>query len=178
MAKYVLDPDHTSAQFTVRHMMVTWVKGQFSKVSGSLVFDPRDIAGMSVEAEIDTSSIYTGVDKRDADLRSSNYFDVEKYPTITFKSSRVECAALDRCFVHGELNVHGVTRPVTLDVQFAGPSHFQDEDRLYTTYGFHAKTMVNREEFGMMTNLELEYGGFMVGKHAYLTINAEADLEE
>ena len=178
MAKYLLDPDHTAAQFTVRHMMVTWVNGYFSKVSGTLIFDPLDVAKSTVEAEIDVASISTGVERRDADLRSANYFDAEKYPKITFKSSRVEYAGLDHCLVHGDLAVHGVTRPVTLDVRYAGPSHFQDEDKLYTTFGFHATTRVNREDFSMLTNLELEHGGFMVGKHAYLTLNAEADLVE
>ena len=178
MAKFVLDPDHSSAEFTVRHMMVTWVSGHFSKVAGTLYFDPLKIAESSVEAEIDVASVWTGVEKRDKDLQSPNYFDVRKYPKITFKSTRVESAGLDHCLVHGDLTVHGVTRPVTLDVRFAGPSHYQDETGKYTTYGFRAKTRMNREDFGMLTNHELEHGGFMVGKHAYLTVDAEADLVE
>ncbi len=178
MAKFVIDPDHTAAGFTVRHMMVSWVHGQFSRVAGTLYFDPADVGSLSVEAEIDAASLYTGVDKRDQDLRSPNYFDVERYPKIIFKSSGCECVALDSCVVRGDLTIHGITRPVTLDVRFSGPSQFQDDDRLYTTYGFRAKTMVNREDFGMMTNMPIGAGGFMVGKHAYLTINAEMDLEE
>ena len=178
MAKFNLDPDHTAAEFTIRHMMVTWVNGHFSRVSGTLYFDPLKIAESSVEAEIDVSSICTGVEKRDSDLRSPNYFDAEKYPKITFRSTRVECAGMDHCLVHGDLSVHGVTRPATLDVRYAGPSHFQDEDKMYTTFGFQATTRVNREDFGMLTNMELEHNGFMVGKHVYLTLNAEADLVE
>lgn len=178
MAKFVLDPDHTAAEFTVRHMMVTWVCGRFSKVSGRLYFDPLKIAESTVDAEIDVASISTGVEKRDNDLRSPNYFDVEKYPKITFKSTHVECTGLDHCLVHGDLTIHGVTQPVTLEVQWAGPSHFQDDDRMYTTFGFQATTRVNREDFGMLSNMELEHGGFMVGKHAYLMLNAEADLIE
>jgi polyisoprenoid-binding protein YceI len=178
MAKFVLDPDHTAAEFTIRHMMVTWVSGHFSKVSGTLYFDPLKVSESSVEAEIDVASICTGVEKRDDDLRSPKYLDVEKYPKITFKSARVEYAGLDHCLVHGDLTVHGVTRPATLDVRWAGPSHFQDDDRMYTTFGFQATTRINREEFGMLSNMELEQGGFMVGKHAYLTLNAEADLVE
>ena len=178
MAKFVLDQDHTAAEFTVRHMMVTWVSGHFSKVSGALYFDPLRIAESSVEAVIDVASICTGVEKRDEDLRSPNYFDAEKYPKITFKSARVEYAGMDHCLVHGDLTIHSVTRPATLDVRYAGPSHFQDDDRMYTTFGFQATTRVNREDFGMLTNMELEHGGFMVGKHAYLTLNAEADLVE
>jgi polyisoprenoid-binding protein YceI len=178
MAKFNLDPDHTAAEFTIRHMMVTWVSGHFSRVSGTLYFDPLKLSESSVETEIDVATICTGVEKRDHDLRSSNYFDAEKHPKITFKSGRVECAGMDHCLVHGDLTVRGVTRPVTLDVRWAGPSHFQDDDRMYTTFGFQATTRVNREDFGMLTNMELEHGGFMVGKHAYLTLNAEADLVE
>ncbi len=159
-------------------MMVTWVHGQFSQVEGTLDFDPRDMGELSAEAKIDAASIYTGVEKRDADLRGPNYLDVQNYPFITFKSVRAEAVGLYRCLVHGGLTLHGVTRPVTLDVSFAGPSHFQDDDRLYTTYGLRAKTRINREDFGMMTNMELGNGGFMVGKNVYLTINAEADLSE
>ena len=178
MARYVFDQDHTAALFFVRHMMVSWVHGHFTKVSGTLDFDPGNMADLSVEVEIDASSLCTGVAKRDADLKSPNYFDVEKYPEISFKSRSAECAAMDRCLVHGNLTVHGVIRPVTLDVSLAGPSRFQDEDKMYTTYGFCAKTRVNREDFGMTRNLGIEDGGFMVGKHAYLTINVEADLVE
>jgi polyisoprenoid-binding protein YceI len=178
MAKYLFDQDHTAASFSIRHMMVTWVHGHFSKVSGTLDFDPQDVPALSVEVEIDAASIYTGVAKRDADLRSPNYFDAEKYPKITFKNRSAECVALDRCLVHGDLTVHGVTHPVTLEVTFAGPSRFQDEDKMYTTNGFRAETRVNREDFGMTANLRIEDGGFMVGKHAYLTINVEADLVE
>ncbi len=176
MAKYMLDPDHTAAHFCIRHMMVTWVRGSFSKVSGTLFFDPLNVAESSIEAEIEVASIYTGVSRRDDDLRSANYFDAATYPTITFRSSRIEYAGLDHSLVNGELSMHGVTHPVTLDVTWAGPSHFRDEERLYTTFGFQATTRINREDFGMLTNLELEHGGFMVGKHAYLTIDAEADL--
>jgi polyisoprenoid-binding protein YceI len=178
MAKYVLDPDHTAAEFAVRHMMVTWVRGQFSKVTGTLQFDPHRISELSVEAEIDVSGIYTGVEMRDEDLRSPNYFDAGRFPKISFKSAATEAAGLDRCLVHGDLTVRGVTRPVTLDVTFAGPSHFQDDDRMYTTWGFQARTVINRDDFGMAKTMELENGGFMVGRHAYLTINAEADLVE
>ncbi len=142
MAKFVLDPDHTAAEFTIRHMMVTWVSGHFSKVSGTLYFDPLKIAESSVEAEIDVASICTGVEKRDKDLRSPNYFDAEKYPKITFKSARVEYAGMDHCRVHGDVTIHSVTQPVTLDVRYTGPSHFQDDDRMYTTFGFQATTKV------------------------------------
>jgi polyisoprenoid-binding protein YceI len=147
-------------------------------VKGALSFDPDNLAASSVEAEIDVASISTGVEKRDNDLRSPNYFDAEKYPTIVFKSTGVQVSGLDGCVVQGNLTIKGVTRPAVLDVRFAGPSFFRDDDRLYTTYGFQAVAMVNREAFGLTRNMEIERGGFMVGKHAYLTINVEADLTE
>ncbi|HEY3278025.1 MAG TPA: YceI family protein [Syntrophorhabdaceae bacterium] len=178
MAQFVFDEDHTAALFSIRHMMVTWVHGQFTRVKGTLRFDPARLTELSVEAEIDVTSIFTGVERRDEDLKSANYFDAATFPAITFKSSAAEAVGLDRCLVHGDLTVHGVTRRITLDVTFAGPSRFQDDDRLYTTFGFQATTRVNREDFGMTKSMDLENGGFMVGKHAYLTINAEADLVE
>ena len=178
MARFVLDPDHTSAHFTVRHMMVTWVQGRFDRVTGSLEFDPRNIAGLFVEAAIEVASVHTGLEKRDDDLRSPNYFDAGQFPLITFKSTGAEATGMDHCLVHGDLAIHGVTRPVTLDVSFAGPSRFQDDDRMYTTFGFRARTRINREDFGMTTIVELENGGCMVGRHAYLTIDCEADLLE
>jgi polyisoprenoid-binding protein YceI len=159
-------------------MMVTWVHGQFSRVSGVLEFDPARPQDLRVEAEIDVASIFTGVMNRDDDLKSANYLDAASFPVISFVSTWAEAAGLDRVLVHGDLTIRGETRPVTLDVTFAGPSRFQDDDRLYTTFGFQARTMINREDFGIMQNLELENGGFMVGKHAYLTINSEADMAE
>ncbi len=176
MAKWNLDPDHSSAVFEVRHMMVTWVTGRFNKLSGTLEFDPLNLAESSVEVEIDAASISTGHDRRDDDLRSANYLDVERFPKITFRSTRAEWAGFDHCKVHGELFIHGVTRPVTLDVRYAGPAHFQDDTRYYTTFGFRATAEVNREDFGMLTSLEIENGGFMVGKHVFITLNSEADL--
>ncbi len=176
MSRWNLDPDHSAAVFEVRHMMVTWVTGRFSKISGTLSFDPLKPAESFVEVEIDAASITTGHDRRDEDLRSANYLDVVRFPKITFKSTGVEVVALGHCKVHGDLFIHGVTQPARLDVRYTGPSHFQDDDRRYTTFGFRATTDVNREDFGMLTNLELENGGFMVGKHLFLTIDTEADL--
>jgi polyisoprenoid-binding protein YceI len=124
MAKYNLDPYHTPARFAVRHMMVNLVSGQFCTVSGTLLFGPARVEVSSVEVEIDASSVYTGVQKRDEDLRSANYLDVEKYQKITFRSTGAELAGLDHCLVHGDLTIHGVTRPVTLDTLWAGPPPF------------------------------------------------------
>ena len=178
MAKWNINVNHSSAEFNVRHMMVSWVHGMFSKVTGTLNFDPLDVESSAVEVEIDAASIYTGVEQRDNHLKSPDFLEVEKYPAINFKSTRVEPGGLDQAWVFGDLTIRGVTRPVLLDVRWAGPARFDDEGKIYTSFGFRAETRINREDFGMVFNMEMEHGGFMVGKHVYLTLNAEVDLLE
>jgi polyisoprenoid-binding protein YceI len=178
MARWYINPTHSVAEFAVRHMMVTWVPGRFDKMAGILDFDPLKVADAAVTVEIDAASLHTGVEKRDTHLKSPDFLDVAQYPTITFKSTRVEQAGLDHAWVQGELTVHGVTRPVMLDVHWAGPARFDDEGTIYTSYGFLATAHINREDFGMAWNTEMEYGGFMVGKQVYLTLHAEVDLAE
>lgn len=178
MAKWNIDPDHAVGEFTVKHMMVTPVHGQFNQVTGTIDFDPADPASASVEADIDVTGIYTGVDRRDNHLRSADFFDVEKYPSMHFKSTLIEVVGLNHCKVTGDLAIHGVTRSVMFDVTFAGPSGFFDDElnETYTTFGFRAATSINREDFGMKWNASIENGGFMVGKHIDIVFNAEADL--
>lgn len=176
MAKRHINVNHSSAAFEVRHMMVSWVHGIFTNVTGTLDFDPLDVEQAAVEVEIDAASIYTGVEQRDIHLKSEDFLEVEKYPGIIFKSTRVELAGLDHAYVHGDLTIRGVTRPVTLDVRWSGPAHFDDEGKIYTSFGFRATTKINREDFGMVFNTEMEHGGFMVGRHVFLTLNAEVDL--
>ncbi len=178
MAKWNINVNHSSAEFNVRHMMVSWVHGMFGKVTGTLIFDPLEVERAAVEVEIDAASIYTGVEQRDLHLQSPDFLEVEKYPSIAFKSTRVELAGLDHAWVHGDLTIRGVTRPVVLDVRWAGPAHFNDEGKIYTSFGFRAETRINREDFGMVFNMEMEHGGFMAGKHVYLILNAEVDLVE
>ena len=178
MAKWKVDPDHAAAEFTVRHMMVTIVHGQFNKISGSILFDPADKPGTSAEMDVDVASIYTGVERRDNHLRSPDFFDVEKYPKMIFKSTVTEVVGLNNLKMAGDLTIHGVTRPVVFDVQHSGPTRFVDDDKIYTTFGFQATTCIDREDFGMTWNLDIEDGGFMVGKHVDITINFEADLDE
>jgi polyisoprenoid-binding protein YceI len=176
MPRFLIDSNHSSAEFAVRHMMVTWVVGLFTKISGTLTFDPLNIAASAVEVEIDATALGTGVEKRDNHLKSEDFLDVTRYPTITFQSNRVEPAGLDHALMYGNLTIRGITQPVVLDVRWAGPARFDDEGKIYISFGFRAETRINREDFGMTFNTELEHGGFMVGKHVYLTINAEVDL--
>jgi polyisoprenoid-binding protein YceI len=178
MAKWNIDPDHAVGEFTIKHMMVTPVHGQFNKVSGTIIFDPTDPASASVEVEIDVAGIYTGVDRRDNHLRSADFFGVEKFPKMFFKSTLIEVAGLNHCKITGDLTIHGIKRSVMFDITFAGPSSFFDDElkETYTTFGFRATTSINREDFDMKWNAPIEDGGFMVGKHVDIVFNAEADL--
>lgn len=173
MAKWVIDPDHSVAAFVIRHMMVANVRGQFNRLSGAIFFDPDDMAGSSVEAAIDVSGVYTGIRKRDDHLRSPDFFDAEKCPQITFKSGSVDSAGTKQLNVSGELTIHGISRPASFTVEYNGPmkSPFGE-----ISMGFAASTSVNREDFGLLWNMALDAGGFMVGKEVRIYLDIEADL--
>ncbi|MFH0933176.1 MAG: YceI family protein [Nitrospirota bacterium] len=173
MAKWVIDPDHTVAGFSIRHLMIANVRGHFSKITGTIHFDYSDVTHSSVQVTIDAASICTGIKKRDEHLRSPDFFDVDKYPQITFKSTKVEITGSNRCKVNGDLTIHMITRSVTLEAEYFGPikSPFGA-----TSMGFAATTMINREDYGMAWNEHMESGGFMVGKDVQITLEAEADL--
>ncbi len=176
MAQWLINLNHSSALFAVRHMMVSWVCGQFTRISGSLEFDPLQVAASTVAAVIDVTSLYTGVEPREQHLKSPDFLDVDQYPTITFKSTRVEPDGLDRALVHGDLTLRGITRPVVLAAQWTGPASFDDEGRIYTSFGFRGETRIDREDFGMTFNTEMEHGGVMVGRQVHITLNLEVDL--
>ena len=180
MAKWKIDPDHSAAEFIIHHMMVTPVHGQCNKVSGLIVFDPADLTHASAEIEVDVAGIYTGIDRRDTHLRSPDFFDVQQFPVMHFRSNRFEVVSLNHCKVIGDLTIHGVTQSVTFDVHFNGPSKFFDDEQnqMYMSYGFRATTSINREDFGLIWNVAIEEGGFMVGKYVDIIFNAEADLAE
>ena len=173
MAKWIIDPDHSVAAFTVRHMMVSNVRGQFNRLSGAIQFDPADIAHSSVEAEIEAEGLWTGIQKRDEHLRSPDFFDVAKYPKIFFRSAKVEPAAGKRLKLTGNLSIHGVTRTVTFDTEYVGPVKGTDEE---TSIGFSASIRINREDYGIMWNVSLSDGGVVVGKEIQITLDIEADL--
>ncbi|HOC46880.1 MAG: YceI family protein [Syntrophorhabdaceae bacterium] len=180
MAKWVIDPDHAVAEFTVYHMMVTPVHGQFNSVKGSINFDPADPGSMSVDVEIEAAGLYTGVERRDNHLRSVDFFDVANFPVITFKSAAIKIIALNNIIITGDLTIHGITRSVVFRTHFIGPSKFYDDElkQTYTTFGFRATASIDREDFGITWNVGIEDGGFMVGKTIDLVFNAEIDLEE
>jgi polyisoprenoid-binding protein YceI len=158
---YQIDPAHSGAQFTVRHMMITNVRGGFKKLQGTVVYDSENPANSSVNAEIDAASINTNDEQRDAHLRSADFLDVEKYPTLTFRSTRVESAGEGEVKLEGDLTIHGVTRPVVLDVEGLAPEGKDPWGN--TRSGATARTKIKRSDFGLSWNAALETGGFLVG---------------
>ena len=165
-----IDPVHSSIQFGVRHLMISTVRGKFPKFTATVVGDEKNPANASDEASIDAASIDTGEPKRDGDLKSADFFDVEKYPTITFKSTKVEGAGDRRFKLHGDLTMHGVTKPVVLDVE-ATPE--VKGMRGETRAGAHATTKVNRKDFGINWSKSMDGGGVVVGDDVDVTIEVE-----
>jgi polyisoprenoid-binding protein YceI len=169
---YELDPQHTAADFTVRHMMVSNVRGEFGKVTGTLNLDDKDITKSTVEVTIDANSINTREPKRDAHLKSADFFDVAKYPALTFKSTKVEKAGDNKLKVTGDLTMHGVTKTVVLDVD--GPSKEMKDPGGNMRIGAGATTKVNRKDYGLMWNMALESGGVLVGDEVTINLSMEA----
>jgi polyisoprenoid-binding protein YceI len=172
-----LDPAHTQVEFSVKHMMFTTVRGQFSRFEGVVELDRDDSTNSSVEVSIDTSSIDTGVEDRDAHLRSKDFFDVEAYPEIIFRSTRVEgSVSEDGTFeIVGDLTVRGVTREVTLTAEFGGTG---TDPWGGTRVGFEGKTVIDRRDFGLTWNQALETGGFLVGNDIKISLQVQAVLQE
>jgi polyisoprenoid-binding protein YceI len=165
------DTVHSSVNFWVRHLMVSKVHGRFTKWSGSFVFDEKAPGSSRVEVEIDASSIDTREPQRDTHLRSADFFEVEKYPTLKFVSTKVEPTGDDTFKLTGDLTMHGVTKPVTLDVEYAGRTkHPQMGERV----GFSARGVVSRKEWGLLYNQVLEAGGFALSDKIELQLEIEA----
>lgn len=168
---WTIDPDHSNIGFKVRHLMVSNVKGNFDKHTGTVEINEKDITKSKVEVSIDTNSINTNVQKRDEHLRSADFFDVAKYPTMTFVSKKVAKAGKDKLKVTGDLTLHGITKEVVLDVE--GPS--KESKDLYGNIrkGATATTKINRKDFGLAWNKALETGGVAVGDEIFITLEIE-----
>jgi polyisoprenoid-binding protein YceI len=175
MSTYQIDPAHSSAQFKVRHMMIANVKGEFDKVSGTVIYDPANPGASKVEATIDVASISTRDEQRDAHLKSADFFDVEKFPTITYKSRKVTATGSDSFTVVGDLAIHGVTKEVELKVEELTEETKDPWGNLRR--GASAQTRINRKDFGMTFHMALDTGGFMVGDGVDLTIDVELILQ-
>ncbi len=187
MAIWTFEPGHTAAEFRARHMMVTYVRGAFKNVHGTLNFDPEDPRLSSVEATIDAGGIWTGEPQRDAHLRSADFLDVEHYPQITYRGAHVELIGDHDYIVSGELTIRGVTGSVPLRVIYLGQwqtpwweqqagEWIDKGPRLRA--GFVATTEINRQDFGVRWNDTMDKGGVVVGDTVSITIDAEAVWEK
>jgi len=165
-----IDSAHSTAQFTVRHLGISNVTGSFSKVTGSVVLNEKDIAQSQVSASVDLSSVDTRVEARDKDLKSPNFFDVAKYPTIEFKSKRIVSSG-GKLQVIGDLTIHGTTREVTLDVD--GPTPELADPWGNSRRGISATTTINRKDFNLVYNKLLNSGEAVVGDTVKIQIDAE-----
>lgn len=168
---YDIDPAHSAAQFSVRHLMVSNVRGEFSKLKGTIVYDAKNLAVSKVEATIDVNTVDTREEKRDAHLKSPDFFDAAKFPAMSFKSKQVSKAG-GKVLVKGDLTIHGVTREVTFTLEEA-PAEIKDpwgNQRM----GIHATTTINRKDFGLTWNQNLDGGGVVVGDQVSITLDVEA----
>lgn len=167
---WTIDTGHSGAHFAVRHMMVSTVRGDMGKVTGSVVYDGKNLAAASVEATIDVTGISTRDEKRDGHLKSPDFFDVATYPTMTFKSKKVVPGADGAFKLVGDLTMRGVTKEVTLDVEALRPAIKMGNG---TRTGTTATTRINRQDFGIKWSRALDGGGVVVGDEVTVTIDLE-----
>ncbi|HUJ48853.1 MAG TPA: YceI family protein [Bryobacteraceae bacterium] len=160
-ATYQIDPAHSTAHFVVRHMMITNVRGAFSNMQGTVVYDPADLASSKIDVSIDAGTVHTRVDERDAHLKSADFFDVKNFPRITFHSKKIERSNDDELKVAGDLSLHGVTREVILKVE--GPTQEEKDPWGNLRIGASASAKIKRSDFGLTWNAALETGGVLVG---------------
>jgi polyisoprenoid-binding protein YceI len=166
-----IDPAHSAAEFKVKHMMISNVKGKFSGLSGSLNLDESDVTKSRVEASIPAATISTGDEQRDGHLKSADFFDAEKFPALTFTSTKVESKGAGELAVTGNLTLHGVTKTVTFAVE--GPSAPNKDPWGNLRVGLSATTKINRKDFGLTWNSALETGGVLVGEEVGISLDVE-----
>ena len=168
---FQIDPRHSSAQFAVTHLMISTVRGQFHQVNGTVIFDDADPSRSSVNVTIDATTVDTQEPDRDKDLKSPNFFDVAKYPAMTFKSTKVESAGPGKLKITGDLTIHGVTKSVVLNVTAPKPA-IKDPWGLQRT-AVTGTTKINRQDFGITYNKTLDSGGVMVSNDVDITLDVE-----
>ena len=170
---WTVDPMHTQVEFSAKHMGIMTVRGAFTGLSTAIDFNEDDFTASSVEATIDARTLSTHDDQRDAHLKSPDFLDVEQFPTIAFKSARIERAAHDQYTMTGDLTIREVTRPVSLEVVYSG----QARDPMGNMHaGFSAYTTINRKDWGLNWNMALETGGLLVGDQIKIALEIEAVL--
>jgi len=170
-----IDPAHSAAQFAVKHLAISTVRGAFTSVKGTVQFDDKDIAKSSVDVTIDVNSVDTRQPDRDKDLRSDHFFDAEHFPAITFKSRRIEQVSPGKLKITGELTIHGITKEVGLDVD--GPTAPVKDPWGNQRMAINATTKINRQDFGVKWNATMDNGGVVVGDEVTITIDAEMTLK-
>jgi polyisoprenoid-binding protein YceI len=166
-----IDSNHSAAHFGVRHMMISTVRGEFTGIAGTVIYDPKDPAHDSVEATIDCTTVNTGVAKRDAQLKGPDFFDVARYPQMKFKSIRVEAAGAGKLKITGELTINSATKLIVLDVD--GPSPSIRDPRGNEKIGLSASTRISRKEFGITWNEVMEAGGIAVADEVVISLDLE-----
>src|SRR5262245_28626557 len=172
MARWTFNEAHTAAEFCVRHMMITPVRGTFKNLQGTLEFDPDHAEDAWVETSIDAATLWSGEPERDDHLRSDHFLDVATHPRIVFRSTSVTPVGRNEYRVSGDVSIRGVTRPVTLDVRYLGQCRSPFDD---TRIGFTATTRINRHDFGVSWNADLPGAGSVVGDDVFITIDVEAE---
>ena len=170
--QWVIDGSHSNAQFSVRHMMITNVRGEFQKLEGKLTWDPAQPEAAQIEAHVDVASLNTRDEKRDGHLKSPDFFDIEKFPTLSFKSKSVKAKGKEALVVTGDLTIHGVTKEVAFDVE--GPSAPSNDPWGNSRIGATATAKIKRDDFGLTWNAALEAGGVLVGNDVSITIDISA----
>jgi polyisoprenoid-binding protein YceI len=179
MATWVFEPGHTAAEFSVRHMMVCWVRGHFKDVHGSLQFDPDNPSELAIEATIQANKLWTGEPQRDDHLRSGDFLDAAQHATITFKSTKSECVGASDYKLSGPLTIRGISRPVVLDMHYLGKwrtPYWTDSGDAgpVTRVGFVGEARINRQDFHVSWNGQLENGGAIVGDEVIIKVDVEA----
>ena len=179
MTTWTFEPGHTAAEFRVKHMMVTWVRGHFKNIRGKLQFDPHNPAAGSVEVEIDAAGVWSGESTRDDHLRGPDFLDTLHYPRIVFKSRRVQGAGKDKFDVIGDLTIRDITKEVIWNTEYLGQwetSWWEDgvNKGPKTRAGFTATTKINRQDFKVSWNDIIDKGGVVVGDDVFITLDAEA----
>lgn len=170
-ANWTIDPAHSAAHFSVRHLMISNVRGEFTKIGGKAYWDPNDLTKSSVEVTVDASSINTREPQRDEHLRSADFLDVANHPQLKFQSRRIQAVDAENFKLTGELTIHGVTKEVTFDIE--GPTPAVKDPWGNVRAGIAGSTKINRKDFGLVWNALIEGGGMMVGEEVKITIEAE-----
>jgi len=171
ISTWKIDPVHSTAEFKVKHMMISSVKGQFTSLSGTVVLDEGNMANSRAETTIDAASVHTRDEQRDAHLKSADFFDVEKFPTLTFRTTKIARTGDGEISAEGDLTIHGVTRKVTFAVE--GPTAPAKDPWGNTRIGLSATTKINRKDFGLNWNAALEAGGILVGEEVTITLDVQ-----